>query len=146
MTVALWAMKQSPRHSTRCSPIEYFIAVPGSLYEVAHYSDGPFGTVSRARIYRRGERRDNVCRDLYGGSVMSAVTALAKGTSISNVGADADKLLNHVCRASPKRPCTARADFVDRVFALSDRPTPKAACNNCSATAGWRGPVTRYCP
>jgi class I fructose-bisphosphate aldolase len=60
-------------------------------------------------------------------SVMSAVTALAKGTIDieAMLGADADKLLSHVCKGIPKETLHLPGpDFVDRVFALSDRPTP----------------------
>jgi class I fructose-bisphosphate aldolase len=58
---------------------------------------------------------------------MSTVTALAKGTVDIEalLGADADKLLNHVCKGIPKETLHLPGpDFVDRVFALSDRPTP----------------------
>ena len=58
---------------------------------------------------------------------MSAVTALAKGTIDIEalLGADADKLLSHVCKGIPKEALHLPGpDFVDRVFALSDRSTP----------------------
>src|ERR1700694_3743172 len=62
-----------------------------------------------------------------GGSVMSAVTALAKGTVDieAMLGADADKLLNHVCKGIPKETVHLPGpDFVERVFTSSDRTPP----------------------
>jgi class I fructose-bisphosphate aldolase len=55
---------------------------------------------------------------------MSAVTALAKGPiDIEGLlGADADNLLNHVCKGIPRESLHLPGpDFVDRVVALSDR-------------------------
>jgi class I fructose-bisphosphate aldolase len=55
---------------------------------------------------------------------MSAVTALAKGSTDIEalLGADADSLLNHVCKGIPKDTVHLPGpDFVDRVVAISDR-------------------------
>jgi class I fructose-bisphosphate aldolase len=55
---------------------------------------------------------------------MSAVTALAKGpTDIEGLlGAEADNLLNYVCKGIPRESLHLPGpDFVDRVVALSDR-------------------------
>ncbi|HUN66531.1 MAG TPA: class I fructose-bisphosphate aldolase [Bacteroidota bacterium] len=41
------------------------------------------------------------------------------------LGADAKKLLGHVCKGIPKESLTLPGvDYVDKVYALSDRPTP----------------------
>jgi class I fructose-bisphosphate aldolase len=58
---------------------------------------------------------------------MSAVTAIAKGTTDiqSLLGADAEKLLSHVCKTIPKESLHLPGpDFVDRVFYPSDRTPP----------------------
>src|SRR5262245_26448412 len=58
---------------------------------------------------------------------MSAVTALAKGSTDveAMLGADAGSLLNHVCKGIPKETLHLPGpDFVDRVFAISDRTPP----------------------
>ena len=55
---------------------------------------------------------------------MSTVTAIAKGTTDIEalLGADADSLLNHVCKGIPKETVHLPGpDFVDRVVAPSDR-------------------------
>ncbi|MBS3947082.1 MAG: class I fructose-bisphosphate aldolase [Dethiobacter sp.] len=44
---------------------------------------------------------------------------------VEMLGSDADSLLSHVCRTVPKELLHLPGpDFVDRIFALSDRPTP----------------------
>jgi len=58
---------------------------------------------------------------------MSAVTAIAKGTTDieSLLGADAEKMLSHVCKTIPKESLHLPGpDFVDRVFYPSDRTPP----------------------
>jgi len=59
---------------------------------------------------------------------MSAVTAVKPSgeTDIVKVlGADADKLLSHVCKGIPKESLHLPGpDFVERVFAPSDRTPP----------------------
>jgi class I fructose-bisphosphate aldolase len=58
---------------------------------------------------------------------MSAVTAIAKGSTDieSLLGADAEKMLSHVCKTIPKESLHLPGpDFVDRVFYPSDRTPP----------------------
>jgi class I fructose-bisphosphate aldolase len=55
---------------------------------------------------------------------MSTVTAIAKGTADIEalLGADADSLLNHVCKGIPREVLHVPGpDFIDRVVAPSDR-------------------------
>ena len=55
---------------------------------------------------------------------MSTVTAIAKGTTDIEalLGADADSLLNHVCKGIPREVLHVPGpDFIDRVVAPSDR-------------------------
>jgi len=62
---------------------------------------------------------------------MSAVTAVKSNVEagqtdiVKLLGADADKLLNHICKGIPKETVHLPGpDFVERVFAPSDRTPP----------------------
>jgi class I fructose-bisphosphate aldolase len=93
-----------------------------------HYSDRSVQRCVVERAFTAATSGVIMCLDTrMEESVMSAVTALTKGTIDieSMLGADADKLLSHVCKGIPKEALHLPGpDFVDRIFALSDRPTP----------------------
>src|SRR5258708_25972232 len=82
----------------------------------------------KGRLARPPEPGDNTAVRVKENRIMSAVTAVKTASEtdiVKLLGADADKLLNYVCKGIPKETVHLPGpDFVERVFTPTDR-TPR---------------------